>query len=372
MELAISFNRSSVNGTNIFNNGMGQNIKFYYDLLELMGHQPFFMCFDDPINGGEIVASAGTGQATVDINSKPYRFEHFQSVVASGRPIPIVFEIGITVLEDQRTALRSTNCAKIIAIRYGNSLILDTEMMLFKPDGGQLHLTGVDGLWYSPHFQRAKSYYETIYKCPSAVAPYLWEPDFVLEGFQDIQVDESPTIYVMEPNINVVKTCLIPVCILDRLYSATPDSFARGLIISGDNLQNQNYFLTNIVASLPVLQAESNKVFFTPRAKFEDVFIKKNIMLGHHWHNSLNYLYCEALYKGVPLVHNSEDFKNVGYYYEDSDIDEGLKQLQAAIEEFAEPQNISVAHDFLFQYSIHNPQVQNEYQRLIEGVISTS
>ena len=97
MELAISFNRSSVNGANIFNNGMGQNIKFYYDLLELMGHQPFFMCFDDPVNGGEIVASAGIGQATVEINSKPYRFEHFKSVVASGRPIPIVFEIGITV-----------------------------------------------------------------------------------------------------------------------------------------------------------------------------------------------------------------------------------------------------------------------------------
>ena len=39
----------------------------------------------------------------------------------------------------------------------------------------------------------------------------------------------------------------------------------------------------------------------------------------------------EALYLGLPLIHNSEALINLGYYYPDFDIDMGAKQLKSAI-----------------------------------------
>ena len=60
---------------------------------------------------------------------------------------------------------------------------------------------------------------------------------------------------------------------------------------------------------MPSLNASATKeaagIFFE-RCRFSDVFSHPDILLSHQWNNALNYLYLEALYKNIPLVHNSD------------------------------------------------------------------
>ena len=46
-----------------------------------------------------------------------------------------------------------------------------------------------------------------------------------------------------------------------------------------------------------------------------------SIIVSHQQDNALNYLYLEALYLNLPLLHNSNFIKECGYYYPDNDID---------------------------------------------------
>ena len=54
-------------------------------------------------------------------------------------------------------------------------------------------------------------------------------------------------------------------------------------------------------------------------------------MISYQENCELNYIYLEALYLGIPLIHNSKILENAGYYYEGINIDEGAVKLEKAI-----------------------------------------
>ena len=51
------------------------------------------------------------------------------------------------------------------------------------------------------------------------------------------------------------------------------------------------------------------------------------IILSYQLNNTLNYLYYEALYYGYPLVHNSPDLENCGYYFPEFDLTKCGEQI---------------------------------------------
>ena len=53
-------------------------------------------------------------------------------------------------------------------------------------------------------------------------------------------------------------------------------------------------------------------------------------VIAHHWENSQNYLYYEALHGGFPLVHNSHLLGDCGYRYHGFDCEEGGQRAAAA------------------------------------------
>lgn len=358
MQLAISLHSSSVQSQKLLATGMVQNMVFFYELLELLGFKPFFLVFED------------LGD-TLDINGKKYRSGSYKQVVAEQRKVDIVFEIGITVLSEHRKLLRSECGSKIVVVKYGNSMIIDLEcIILGQRDLGQLNVTGADQVWISPHHERNLHYLQSLHNCEALVCPYLWEPTYLSPGEFGGQTETRPSIFVMEPNVNVVKSSMLPLCIINDLWREDPEKFERAMIVNGTKLQQKPYFVKNIVYNLPALHAGANKVFFTPRATFDEVFSTKAILLGYHWENALNYLYCEAVYKGIPLVHNSDFFREVGYYYQASNVEMGVDAIKQAIEGFSEPESIDEGREFLYQYSIHNSKVQKAYLKLIDNVLS--
>ena len=360
MNIAISFRHDMPVSQLVHGNGISQNIKFLYDLLELLGHKPYFLLFGDEAQHDSV------------LGGKQYRNYTFRHVIDTRMPTALALEIAVTLEPDHRADLREACGAKIVCVRYGNTMIMDIEESIFHDRPKRtLYYADPDALWISPHFVKSKSYFEALYGCEAQYCPYIWEPDFVSGQFKASDVSDVRDIYVMEPNINVMKTAMVPVCIVSELFRDAPDSFGRATVINGDVLQKNAFFLNNIIRNLPGTSAEHDKLFFSGRCTFDEAFRRPDILLGHHWHCGLNYLYLEAIYKGVTLVHNSEYLEFTGYYYPDFEIHRGKDACLSALAEKPTQEKMDNDRKILYRFSIHNPTVQQAYRELIESTLDS-
>jgi hypothetical protein len=101
--------------------------------------------------------------------------------------------------------------------------------------------------------------------------------------------------------------------------------------------------------------------------EIDQIFVMMNesnsfpIIVCHQFYTSLNYLYYEALSFGFPLVHNSNELKNYGYYYEDDDL---FGCVEAVLRAYK-------THNKTFQYielphiDPYNKSVQCQFQDLL-------
>ena len=84
--------------------------------------------------------------------------------------------------------------------------------------------------------------------------------------------------------------------------------------------------------------------------------------------NALNYTYLEALYFGIPLIHNSEMIKEeAGYYYPGFELTKGVSALKRAIEthdsrleEYKEE-----GKKLMWKYNPGNPETKEAYKNML-------
>ena len=354
-----------INADFLYANGVSQNIILLYELFELLGHKSFLFT-RKPVKNQKLDLGMG----------KQFDCRSLEELKADNCPIDLFFEAGAVTTSGERRILHNLG-AKVVSVHYGNSLIIDMENIIYRnnKDAGFQHISeGVDHIWVSPHHAYHQSYLEIVYSAKASVVPFIWNSKFIKDKhFRKKDFRKVSNIYIMEPNISVVKNALIPITIIEALYRTDPTAFNQAFIASGMEIKDKAYMLNNIVRNMPSLNANiaKNKVSFSPRCKFDDAFVHPDILLSHHWNNGLNYLSLEALHHNIPLVHNSEFFQEVGYFYPDFDVHKGVKALKDALENhqdnFAQHQQQNQV--FLEQFSIHNKDIQKQYQQLLAQAI---
>ncbi len=364
LQIGITFDQSAVNlSQGWWSNGITQNIKFYFDLLEKLGHQPVFL-----------TSSSNQGPSfpvTIKFEEKTYKTLSYSEVVEKHIKLHLIIEAGLSISPHDNELLRETSDANVIGLRCGNPLFMDMEGLFLKHDLPiGLHERVQDVMWLLPQHGKQKQFVEVVHGCPAQVVPYIWEPDFISSIGELPPLPDTPNIMVMEPNVSIVKNALIPMTILESLYLRSPDSFDKAYVLGSENWFNKDYFLNNFVQHLHVLQSETEKVYFCPRYRFPEVMQIKAALLGFQIENELNYLYNEAIYCDLPFVHNARAYEEVGHYYPDYDISAATDQVLKAIAENKQSKTQEKRRQFLFQYSINNPSVQKHYQALLEYAMS--
>lgn len=95
-----------------------------------------------------------------------------------------------------------------------------------------------------------------------------------------------------------------------------------------------------------------------------------SIVLSHQQDNALNYLYLEALYLNLPLLHNSEFISEAGYFYPDNDTEVARDQLDKIVNLHLE--NIenykSSSRKILDKFSYKNIDNKKNYHNLIAKI----
>lgn len=238
----------------------------------------------------------------------------------------------------------------------------------------------IDAIWTSPHHHYHKTYLETIAKTPTTIIPYLYEPWF-LQKIEAAHKKTNPNfncyydqnnkknIGILEPNINLVKNCVIPLAIVENLYDQGPEKFndKNVRLYCSDHIANRQAFnhLYSHLTCQTILSSEK-------RYKISDILNSDcDVIISHQHLCELNYLYLDALYYEIPLVHNSPLFKEFGYYYPDFDVQKGGNALSQALNKHND--NIDSyrekSKEALYKFSTKNPDNINGYKKIINRLI---
>lgn len=261
---------------------------------------------------------------------------------------------------------------KHVFIQYGHEYYLELEEFLPIPSGRQKNSIlphNIDEVWICPDYESTKYYYQSVYNASVSIAPFIWKPDnLTISPFTQKEYGwcrSFKDIYIIEPNINLLKQSLIPILIVNELWKNNPHSFNRVYIISNNNYNENKNFQNKFLPKIEVLHGKYNKAYFCPRASINDIFKLPGVLLSHQENLGLNYIYLEALYLKIQWVHNSPFFKDSGYYYEDKNIYQGVERLESALKEWKAVDN----SDIINKYSPDNEDVISKYKGLIADAL---
>lgn len=275
---------------------------------------------------------------------------------------------------------------KIVFQVLGSELSIFNEKVLFDDKSTGLYdkNNNLDAIWVSPHFyERDKHFFEQIHKCPVFEAPYVWSPKFMEPDIQKYEqknktanyapVNSKKRISTMEPNLNMGKTCIIPIVISEKLYNRNPDLIDKVNMFGTDRIKKKRDFV-QFVNRMDCYK--NNKMFFESR--YPIVWSLKNhtdIVLSHQVHWDLNYLYLDAAWLGYPVVHNSSMMKDLGWYYPENNATIAVEHLEYVIRNFDNleyPNNkyLERSRKFAGRYLIDNPENIKGYEKLIDQLFS--
>ena len=260
-------------------------------------------------------------------------------------PFDIVFEVGNT-LSDKATRERvAKQCIWVIRKPV---LLNDIECSIFPVSMGKRNLEGLTEVWCFDHevFDDEVQYLETLTRVPVKKVPFVWSPSLVDMYRKEsghptwIQVAVTITqqqqkvlpwsIHICETNNSASSSCTIPLVVLRELKLAREFAFQKYKLHNAQPVQNSEFFKNNV---LQHCQIEDLSGEMMGRQRIADwILDPMSCILSHLRFRRIRPYLLEALWVGIPMVHNSKLLQSLGcdyenYYYDDNSILGAVKAL---------------------------------------------
>ena len=238
--------------------------------------------------------------------------------------------------QDHEYDKSKNNSRKYVLLQLGNELTDDIQNSLFSEDRAVniINNLSIDQIWTSPHYERNITYLKTKYRNNNVIiSPYLWSPDFIMKQFEELKsslkLNEFKNkininkVCVFEPNLYFTKTSLIPINIVEKFEQENPNLIETLSVFNGNKLAKNEYFI-GLILYMDIYRKRKDFLKCRSRMPFlKAVKEHGGLVISHQIFNELNYVYFEALYLSLPLIHNSNILSDYGYYYKDCDINKG-------------------------------------------------
>lgn len=273
-----------------------------------------------------------TGMGATGEGLCPVRFDEIKDEV------DVLVQCGAQLNATQLGYLRLRGCATV-AYKFGNEFVIATEKAI---RGGtspnRFDANCFDEVWTIPqHEATCAAYWETLYRAPVRVMPHVWEPTFIDGAAGSLGEDvrfgyvpgrESKRIAIYEPNINIVKTAIVPLLLCENAYRADRSAMEHVYVACGLGIKESLAF-QRFATALDLVR--DHRCSFEGRWPFPWFQAKHaDVVVAHQWECALNYAYYEALHGHYPLIHNSP-LLPAGYRYDGFDSVGGSRVLLDAL-----------------------------------------
>lgn len=241
-------------------------------------------------------------------------------------------------------------------------------------------------LWYNPMYDEIwtvpQVFYQNRYFLKRMsknnnvkTIPFIWNSSIIEEKNKEYgnkcfynNNEKMKRIGIMEPNINMSKYCLYPLLIIDEVYEKMPE-YIKNVYVNNTTHIRKNTNFVDIVSHLDVVK----KGVATFEDRFDTIFFLSNhadIIVSHQWHLPLNYFYFDVVYYGYPLLHNASLCKEIGYYYDEFDGEEGSSKLEYILKyhDNNKEEYLNNNRKELYKYDTSNSKNIEGYITLIENI----
>ena len=353
-------------------NGLQQNIVFLRNLLDNISNLiPIY------IYTGKI--------PEVDFISKENCMSYSDFVNSGHNDYDLIIFMGFWLDQKVIKKIKKVNKKiKIILMQCGNQFIENSMRVVHhyeKVDYINNPLEGIDSIWMLPQHSQNISYMKTFYRVEHIkISPCIWDPLFIDNQLKSVSnvsqnnnflPEKNKSIVILEPNLSIIKNCLLPIYIVERYERKYPNILSSCNIMGGKKIVDNHYFI-RLILNLDIYQKRKGFLKAHNRYKFaETIKLFGSIVISHQIENDLNYLYFDALYLNLPLIHNSHTLREYGYYYPHNDIEIAVNKLHEIIENHEK--NISEysikTKELIESYGISNNDNKAEYLNLINEVL---
>lgn len=297
------------------------------------------------------------------------------------KEIDLLITMGAQPTKEIIKDFKSVKDKKLVTYRCGNDYIFVMEQVLFKSDGGSFgfYEDCMDEVWYVPQqHENNHGYYKTLFRTNAIPVPFVWDPHFI--DLSTKQIDREflkkqykkdskynpnkikKTVAILEPNINFIKFCLLPSMIVELCYRGQigKNHINKLMITNCLHLTKDKTFLS-IINTFDIFKDKK----LTADARYQTSYLLSqfaDVLISHQSFNPLNYLYFDAAHMGYPLLHNAHLCKDLGYYYEGNDLQQGAQKLEW----------ILMNHDKnIEEYNLKNQKVLSRYLASSPAVVAT-
>ena len=354
-------------------NGLQQNIIFLKNLLENIEEiNPYY------IYNGSI--------PQVDFILKEKCISYSDFIMDAHQQYDLLILMGFWFDQKIIKKLKKSNKKlKIVLMQCGNQFIensMRTVHSYEKVEYINNYFEGIDSIWMLPQHSQNITYMKTFYRVNNIkIAPFIWDHLFIDNQIKDLQFEnqindlsyeKNKSILILEPNLSIIKNCLLPLYIVEYYERKHPNILNSCNIMGGKGIVENHYFI-RLILQLDIYQKRKN--FFKSHNRYnfvESVKFFGSIIISHQLENDLNYLYFDALYLNLPLIHNSFRLRDFGYYYPHNDIEIASNQLHEIIKNHLH--NITnyklKTNKLIESYGINNNLNKKEYLKLIYNVLN--
>lgn len=304
--------------------------------------------------------------------------------------LDLVIEIGNNLLSvDERKSAKASVWLFRKALLYH-----DVEASLFPFESPERSLNGVSEVWLIRENTTSDDvqYAETLFRLPVKVVPFLWTPSTAEMHRQETKAPVWPQIYSMgdvgqkpwsihisETNNSSSSSCTIPMLIMREVRKKTDTPLNKQIKIhNADNVKQSEFFRKNVLDHCFSDIPDMSGVFLGRQRILDLVFDPKSILIAHSRFLHIRPYLLDALWVGIPLVHNSKLLLNrvkgtaeLGYY-PDNELIAGKEAFLRAIQCPPTIEKLTETRKKLIEeFSPFSPRIQDEWNKAAMSVSSS-
>jgi hypothetical protein len=252
------------------------------------------------------------------------------------------FDLIVEVCWSLTPAERTVAAPKVVWMTHYPPVFHDMESSVYMWNPMARSYENLAAIWmYDFYSKQDAAYLELLSNVPVHTVPYVWDADaldtFVTENAipswsqsaktleNSIPKDAPKTLSwcarVVESNFSNTSHCILPLNIISQIRLR--GDAIRFSVHNGEKTGTNEFFKSNIVRNLALPDISGNMV---PRVRLPDLRRDKVVFVAHQRFRPFKSYMLDAMYLGMPMIHNSAVLKNLGapYYYELNQITQAV------------------------------------------------